>query len=134
MSYNKSQESCQTTIPSTDISVSKGYMVAAGPNQAIEDAMMAWVFFNGPVTVSVYAVPSLWNNYDSGVLICPNSTIYQQLDHAVLVVGYGTDGGLPYWRIKNSWTPRWGESGYIRIQRGANACGVAFMPVVVSVQ
>ena len=109
-------------------------MVAAGPNQAIEDAMMAWVFFNGPVTVSVYAVPSLWNNYDSGVLICPNSTIYQQLDHAVLVVGYGTDGGLPYWRIKNSWTPRWGESGYIRIQRGANACGVAFMPVVVSVQ
>merc|ERR1712118_418552 len=42
-----------------------------------------------------------------------------------------------YWKIKNSWGPAWGESGYVRIQRGErksdDECGVKDMasyPVV----
>lgn len=44
----------------------------------------------------------------------------------MLIVGYGTEGGQDYWRIKNSWGSKWGESGFCRVARNAeNLCGVA---------
>jgi len=90
--------------------------------QTMEDLMDALA--QQPVAVAVnaqYAGPI--QNYRGGVISSYCST---QLDHAVLAVGYGKDSssGLDYWLIKNSWGTNWGESGYFRLVRGQNECGV----------
>merc|ERR1712179_238987 len=53
------------------------------------------------------------------------------LNHAVQLVGYGTDPSEgDYWLVRNSWGPSWGEGGYIRLQRQAEAqCGVDSTPM-----
>jgi len=54
-----------------------------------------------------------------------------ELNHAVLLVGYGTLDGHPYWLVKNSWSTHWGNAGYILISRKDNNCGVLTSPTYV---
>merc|ERR1711959_103660 len=65
--------------------------------------------------------------YSKGIL---SQTCGDRLDHGVLLVGYGSENGVDYWRVKNSWGPTWGEDGYIRLKRGmpkAGECGIKSM-------
>ena len=78
-----------------------------------------------PVSVGIQSNQYGFKYYKSGVMTGNCNTA---LDHAVLVVGYGTEDGVDYWKIKNSWGDFWGEGGYIKIERGTNKCGVAEMP------
>jgi C1A family cysteine protease len=58
----------------------------------------------GPVVVAISSVG--WNTYSSGVFGCgPDDPV----DHAVLAVGWTEDA----WIIKNQWSDRWGDDGYI---------------------
>lgn len=56
-------------------------------------------------------------------MIARNS-LQNNYDHAVLIVGFGSENGIDYWTIKNSWSETWGEAGYFRITRGAKTCGI----------
>jgi len=91
-----------------------------------EEVMAAWVAKNGPLSISIDAMTSIWWSYTGGIVSgCCNT----QVDHAVLIVGFGEEDGQKYWLIKNSWSETWGESGYIRLERGSNQCGITYAPV-----
>jgi len=94
--------------------------VPKGDEAALKDALDI-----GPVSIAIEADKSAFQLYKSGVL--DNSACGTKLDHGVLIVGYGTDASLSkdYWKVKNSWGASWGESGYIRMVRDKNQCGLA---------
>lgn len=73
----------------------------------------------GPIAVSVDA--STWHSYSGGIFNgCDQSK--PDINHAVVLIGYGTDQllGLDYWLVRNSWSASWGEYGYIRLLRKNN--------------
>lgn len=53
------------------------------------------------------------------------------VNHAVVVVGYGTLNNTPYWIVRNSWGTTWGASGYILLKRGVNMCNIELYPAYV---
>jgi len=78
-----------------------------------------------PTCVSVDASGSAFQLYTSGILNAKHCGT--SLDHAVTAVGYGTEDGLDYLIVRNSWTSGWGEDGHIRIaipKDGAGVCGI----------
>ncbi|PON80790.1 Cysteine Protease [Parasponia andersonii] len=100
-----------------------------------EDQIAANLVKNGPLAVAINAV--FMQTYVGGVS-CPY-ICSKRLDHGVLLVGYGSSGyapsrmkNKPYWIIKNSWGENWGESGFYKICRGRNVCGVDSMVSTVA--
>ncbi|GAA0180617.1 cysteine protease [Lithospermum erythrorhizon] len=80
-----------------------------------------------PVSVAIEAGGRAFQLYTSGVFTGMCGT---QLDHGVVAVGYGTENGVDYWIVRNSWGSSWGENGYIKLHRNvANTttgkCGIA---------
>jgi len=112
------------TSPNAIVQVS-GYKVLPSNKY---DPLLNAVATVGPIAVTVDA--SAWGDYSSGVFDGCNQT-HPDLDHAVLLVGYGTDenGGGDYWLVRNSWGPIYGENGYIRIKRTQTLrCGIDTNP------
>lgn len=84
-----------------------------------------------PVAALVEADQPAFMYYHSGVITYGCGA---RVNHAVLVVGYGEEEGVPYWLVKNSWGENWGEFGFVKIYReDANnnkpgMCGIAVSP------
>ena len=87
----------------------------------------------GPTCVAVDAANQYFQGYTGGIL--NNCGGGNNLDHAITAVGYGSENGVDYAIVRNSWTSSWGEEGYIRmaldIQSGEGACGLMLDPTTV---
>jgi C1A family cysteine protease len=114
--------SCQTC--SAVARITKFVDVAKDNENALKAAVA-----QQPVSIAIEADQFGFQFYSGGIFDGQCGT---QLDHGVLAVGYGTDGGKDFWIVKNSWGATWGEQGYIRLSRGDKGsqgqCGIAMEP------
>jgi KDEL-tailed cysteine endopeptidase len=103
------QKSCSVD---SKLTVKKSYAVS--PNS--DNAMMT-ILSQQPVSIAIEADQKAFQLYKSGIF---SETCGTNLDHGVLLVGYGTTGldSGDYYIMKNSWGVSWGESGYMRLGRG----------------
>jgi len=105
--------------------ISKTNYVNSNSDSALETAVAM-----GPVTVGVASSQKPFRGYTGGIVSDP--TCGTAIDHAVLIVGYNTNGNVKYWIVKNSWGTAWGgQGGYIYIARAAGngICGINMQPV-----
>ena len=51
------------------------------------------------------------------------------INHAIVLVGYGSEDGIDYWVVRNSWGTKYGENGHIRVLRETKVnCGIDSTP------
>jgi len=120
--YQGAVGNCETNV-TVAATISSFVDVDSGDETALMQAVNI-----GPVSIAIEADQQCFQFYTGGIL--NNPACGNTLDHGVLVVGYGTDAttNTPYWIVKNSWGASWGESGYIRMIRGQDECGIADDP------
>lgn len=110
------------------VNVESCYDVMEGNQQELKKAIT-----EQPISVAI-AVNNYFQHYSSGVITDINKCPPEDLNHAVLLTGYGeTIDGIKYWKVMNSWDTTWGENGFFRILRSDNVndngvCGIATEP------
>jgi len=90
-------------------------------NVCTSETSIMTALVTGPLTTG-FTVYYDFELYTSGIyhhVLGPNMG-----GHAVEFVGYGTEGGVKFWKVKNSWGAAWGEKGYFRIVRGTDESGI----------
>jgi cathepsin C len=101
------------------------------------DAIKAELLHNGPLVLGLEPTEDFMF-YSEGIYRSPQKAPstrrqqapgsfdeeWEQVDHAVLLVGWGEEKGQKYWKVQNSWGPDWGEEGFFRIVMGENDSGV----------
>uniref|UniRef100_A0A8C7DGM3 Peptidase C1A papain C-terminal domain-containing protein n=1 Tax=Oncorhynchus kisutch TaxID=8019 RepID=A0A8C7DGM3_ONCKI len=95
-----------------------------------EHALMTAVASVGPTRCRHRASHESFQFYQSGEIYYEEKCSSEELDHGVLVVGYGFEGedvdGKKFWIVKNSWSEKWGDKGYIYMAKDRkNHCGIA---------
>lgn len=89
-----------------------------------EDLLQKALLSVGPIAVLIDIDHESFMRYESGIYYEPNCT--DNTNHAALLVGYGTENGIDYWTLKNSYSISYGEKGFLRLARNQNNhCGIA---------
>lgn len=122
--YQASNGQCQNC--DRIVSISDCNDVPPNNQMALKEAVSI-----GPVSIAIEADTRTFQLYKGGVI--SSDACGTNLDHGVLIVGYGTENETPYWLVKNSWGTSWGENGFVKIERSdsendAGVCGIAMQP------
>eukprot|EP00920_Eleutheroschizon_duboscqi_P032989 GHVT01079566.1.p1 GENE.GHVT01079566.1~~GHVT01079566.1.p1 ORF type:complete len:335 (-),score=15.88 GHVT01079566.1:243-1247(-) len=122
--YVGKQKDCKF-VQSQVVTRCTGYKQSPTGDEAALKTMVASV---GPIAVGIDAGQASFRLYKSGVYDEPECS-KTKANHAVLIVGYGTEDGQDYWLVKNSWGPKWGLDGYIKMSRNKQSqCAIALRP------
>jgi len=70
--------------------------------------MMQEIFNHGPI-VTGFTVYEDFMTYKSGIY--QHTTGKMMGGHAVRIIGFGSENGVDYWLVANSWNNNWGEKG-----------------------
>ncbi|XP_013099952.1 procathepsin L [Stomoxys calcitrans] len=89
-----------------------------------EEKMREVIATLGPVACSINADTSSFEQYIGGIYD-DDACNEGEVNHSVLVVGYGSKYGRDYWIVKNSYSANWGENGFFKLPRYKNSCGIA---------
>eukprot|EP00729_Bicosta_minor_P000770 gene770-5307_t len=114
------------------------YVAVGNASVANQDDILKMLIKYGPGNIGVDATCLF--GYKKGVI---SNCTGKSVDHATLLVGAGSQpptptataalvvkgANMPYWIVKNSWGPGFGEEGYYRMERNKGQCdfhGAAF--------
>jgi len=99
-----------------------------------EDQLVAFLYHNGPVQTGINAnvfglrEKNCETTKDCFITeeMCNDPTIKSQpIDHSITLVGYGTDEKRgDYWIVKNSWSERFANDGFIKVARGISCAHI----------
>lgn len=85
--------------------------------------MQKEIMTNGPIQVA-FMVYRSFMSYKSGVYQKHWNEFLPEGGHAVKMVGWGTENGVDYWLVANSWNTNWGLDGFFKIKRGSDESGI----------
>ena len=113
----------------TNVWIKNYYYVTPGNGDQLKAAIAT-----GPVGVAINASGYRFSFYSSGIFECAGcGDTDNDLNHAVLLVGYGKEGDKDYFILKNQWGTEWGEQGYMKIVNlgeGNGQSGINLWPII----
>jgi C1A family cysteine protease len=113
--YDVSSSSCPNAVLTGPLRVVSQEILDTTDEDDIARELVSY----GPLSHAINGL--VLQNYTGGVITV---ACEPELNHATLIIGYGSSDGVSYWIMKNSWGSDWGENGFYRIQRGVGLCGL----------
>ncbi|CDW85086.1 cysteine protease 1 [Stylonychia lemnae] len=124
--YVDKKQTCKSTVTGSIKTTSYKYI-----SSNINATTIRSIVQKQPVSIGICASDIQFAYYSSGIF--QNTSKYKcctNINHALNIVGFGKQGTVAYWILKNSWGKSWGENGYMRIQMIENVklqtCGIGY--------